>query len=102
MLLNLLPITRRLTGCWRRAVLMAPILLALGATTYSLDVAAQRDSIRNQGVSSGQAANIARNASGGKVLSVTPSGQYYQVRVLLDNGVVRTLYIERRTGRVSR
>lgn len=51
-------------------------------------------------ISSGQAATIARRATGGRVLKVKRKGGVYQVRVLLDGERVRNVSVDARTGRV--
>ena len=53
-------------------------------------------------VSAQQAAAIARSASGGKVLKVTPQGHAFKVKVLTKKGVVKTLYIDANTGKIRR
>lgn len=40
------------------------------------------------------AAQIARSQTGGRVLSVQPRGSGFEVKVLLDDGRVRVLYID--------
>lgn len=84
----------------RRAMLRAmglACLLAVLPLASSESLAQQ-----GKGISSGQAANIARNATGGKVLSVSPAGAYFRVKVLKRNGVVTNVRVNRTTGRVSR
>lgn len=49
----------------------------------------------NGGISSGQAASIARGAYGGRVVSVQPGGDGgYKVRLLLDGGRVKTVRVD--------
>lgn len=48
------------------------------------------------------AAAAARQATGGRILSVTRQGQIFRVRVLLDNERVRTIEVDATTGEVRR
>ncbi len=77
------------------AVLCCALLTPLNAT-------AQGEGYASRGISSGQAANIARSATGGKVLSVSPSGDYFRVRILKNNGVVTNVLVARETGQIVR
>jgi hypothetical protein len=52
-------------------------------------------------ISAQQAAQAARAATGGRVLAVRLSGSNYRVKVLIRDGVVRIVYVDARTGRVS-
>jgi len=51
-----------------------------------------------EGISSEEAARIVQRKTGGKVLRVETQGAFYEVRVLLPNGVVKTFAVNRRTG----
>ena len=57
------------------------------------------------GISEGQAASIAKSKYGGKVLSVSRSGNgdrvIYRVKLLLDSGRVVIVTVDGQTGRVS-
>ncbi|MEM8499662.1 MAG: hypothetical protein AAF542_16690 [Pseudomonadota bacterium] len=77
------------------AVLCSALLMPLNAT-------AQGEGFASRGISSGQAANIARSATGGKVLSVSPTGDYFRVRILKNNGVVTNVLVARETGQIVR
>ncbi|MFK8019589.1 MAG: PepSY domain-containing protein [Pseudomonadales bacterium] len=82
------------------AVLALSLLMLL---PLSGTVLAQRNAQQGSNdVSSGQAANIARAATGGKVLSVSPAGNTYKVKVLKNNGVVTSVRVDRTTGKVQR
>jgi len=91
--------THRSAPLFRAAMALSLLLLlALSGT-----VLAQRDAQQGStSVSSGQAANIARTATGGKVLSVSPAGNTYKVKVLKNNGVVTSVRVDRTTGKVQR
>ena len=52
----------------------------------------------SEGISSAEAARIVQRKTGGKVLRVESQGAFYQVRVLLPNGVVKTFAVNRSTG----
>mgnify|MGYP005753082005 CR=1 FL=1 len=52
------------------------------------------------GISAGEAAARAQQATGGQVVKVERRGEYYQVRVLLPNGRVRQVTVDARSGRV--
>lgn len=79
----------------RRKCLSAAAVLAVSAILPLSDAA-----MAQRGISSGQAANIARQATGGKVLSVSPAGQAYRVRILKPNGDVTTVMVDRKSGRL--
>ena len=51
-------------------------------------------------ISRDRAAEIARNATGGRVLSVELRGGTYRVKMLLDGERVRTVRIDARTGKL--
>jgi uncharacterized membrane protein YkoI len=51
-------------------------------------------------VSRSEAAAIAERATGGRVLSISESGRYWQVKVLVDGKRVRIISIDMRSGRV--
>lgn len=51
-------------------------------------------------VSRSEAAAIAERATGGRVLSVSESGRYWQVKVLVDGKRVRIISVDMRSGRV--
>lgn len=52
-------------------------------------------------ISRDRAAEIARNAAGGRVLSVKLKGGTYRVKMLLDGERVRTVRIDARTGKLQ-
>lgn len=56
------------------------------------------------GLSFSDAASRARHETGGQVISVAPAEQNgragFRVKVLLEDGRVRTLFVEQRTGQV--
>lgn len=85
-------------GFW---TLSAAVFLC-GALLMPVTGKAQSDGFASRGISSGQAANIARSAMGGKVLSVSPSGDYFRVRILKNNGVVTNVLVARETGQIVR
>jgi hypothetical protein len=49
-------------------------------------------------LSAEQASSIVRRAYGGRVVSVKSSGDGYSVRVLLDGGRVKNVYVDRNGG----
>jgi uncharacterized membrane protein YkoI len=51
-------------------------------------------------VSRSEAAAIAERVTGGRVLSISESGRYWQVKVLVDGKRVRIISIDMRSGRV--
>ena len=48
---------------------------------------------QGQGMSSGQAGEIARRQTGGRVLAVTPKDGGYRVKVLTPSGEVRQVFV---------
>jgi len=90
----------------RKANMGYTVFIAAWLLSFALmaptSVIAQGDGFASRGVSSGQAANIARSATGGKVLSVSPSGDYFRVRILKTNGVVTNVLVARATGQIVR
>lgn len=46
------------------------------------------------GISADRAAELARQATGGRVLSVRASGEGFEVKVLLDDGRVRNVRVD--------
>lgn len=67
------------------------------------DKRAQRDADSGSdapAVSRNDAANIAQQATGGRVLSVKANGNYWQVKVLVDESRVRFVNVDMRTGRI--
>ena len=90
-----------------RCLLAGLLAVAVALPAAALDPAAPppRDRGDAAGVSRGMAADIARQATGGRVLGVqegNANGGDYHVRVLTPDGTVRTLRIDRRSGRVER
>ncbi len=81
---------------------LAATVVLCGALLLPVPANAQGDGFASRGISSGQAANIARSATGGKVLSVSPSGAYFRVRILKNNGVVTNVLVARETGQIVR
>ncbi len=81
--------------------LVAAVVLC-GVLLMPLTATAHGEGFASRGISSGQAANIARSATGGKVLSVSPSGDYFRVRILKNNGVVTNVLVARETGQIVR
>lgn len=53
-----------------------------------------------QAISADAAAGIAAQATGGRVLGVSPNGAVYIVRVLLPGGVVREITVDANSGQV--
>ncbi len=53
-------------------------------------------------ISSDKAAAIAKQATGGRVLSVKRTGNSYQVKVLLRGERVRTVRVDARTGKLKK
>ncbi|OZG74288.1 hypothetical protein BTA51_04545 [Hahella sp. CCB-MM4] len=51
-----------------------------------------------EGISAGEAARMVQRRTGGKVLRVETQGEFYKVRVLLPNGVVKTFTVNKTTG----
>lgn len=86
-------------------VLAAPAALAdshrsdlrRSSSAYS---SGQDNGRESQGISRNEAAQIARRASGGRVLGVELRGNRYFVRVLVDGKRVRTVKVDARTGAV--
>ncbi|MDP6435951.1 MAG: hypothetical protein QF790_07795 [Gammaproteobacteria bacterium] len=62
---------------------------------------ADRFIARPEYISRDKAASIAKNATGGRVLSVERKGRQYRVKVLLKGERVRTLRIDARTGKLK-
>lgn len=60
----------------------------------------QQSFIVAEAVSSGAAASIAAQATGGKVLSVDAAGDVYLVKVLLTNGQVKIVRVDAATGAI--
>ncbi|MFK7733661.1 MAG: PepSY domain-containing protein [Pseudomonadales bacterium] len=81
---------------------LAAALLLCAALLMPLNANAQGDGFASRGISSGQAANIARSATGGKVLSVSPNGDHFRVRILKSNGVVTNVLVAKQTGQIVR
>lgn len=81
---------------------LVAVVVLCGALLAPLNANAQGEGFASRGISSGQAANIARSATGGKVLSVSPSGDYFRVRILKTNGVVTNVLVARETGQIVR
>lgn len=53
-----------------------------------------------EAVTSGSAASIAAQATGGKVLSVENAGNVFLVKVLLGNGQVKIVRVDAATGAI--
>ena len=56
---------------------------------------------RPEYISRDKAASIAKDATGGRVLSVERKGKNYRVKVLLKGERVRTVRIDARTGKLK-
>jgi hypothetical protein len=54
------------------------------------------------GISLEQATSIVRRQTGGRVLSATPAGRGYEVRVLVDGKRVKTVFVDSRGNLRSR
>ena len=76
--------------------LAAAILLAAPVTA----MAAPQGYVQAEGISSGEAAERVRALYGGRVISVSPANrggaQGYTVRVLVDGGRVKTVFVDSR------
>lgn len=84
------------------AALAGPLSPGLNSQVQQLAVLTLRNSDDKQ-ISQSQAAAIARNRYGGKVMSVSRTGgdrPAYKVKLLLDNGRVKVVYIDANTGRI--
>jgi len=58
------------------------------------------DARSNKGVSRNKAASMATAKYPGKVVKISGSKQFYQIRVLQKNGRVVTVKIDKKTGRI--
>jgi hypothetical protein len=68
-------------------------LIALVSLTLALSLAPVRE-LRAEPVKSASAAvRQVEHQTGGRVLKVTPGGNGYEVKVLLPNGVIRTVFV---------
>ncbi|HJP04046.1 MAG: PepSY domain-containing protein [Gammaproteobacteria bacterium] len=56
---------------------------------------------RPESISRDEAASIAKEATGGRILSVERKGNSYRVKVLLKRERVRTVRIDARTGKLK-
>lgn len=79
------------------------LLIALLALAPLSTVSADRgrgdkdgNTSQSQGISAGQASEIARRQTGGRVLAVTPKDGGYRVKVLTPNGEVRQIFVSGR------
>ena len=70
------------------AVVLASVILVAAGTAHG------RDSGSRRAANSNEAAAIARDISGGRVLSVEGGKGGYRVKVLEKNGRVRTLHVK--------
>jgi hypothetical protein len=52
-------------------------------------------------LSESQAARLVQRNTGGKVLRVKDKGSYFQVKVLLPNGIVKSFAVDKITGTVD-
>lgn len=95
-----------------RAAVLA-LLLSICAVPLQAGAAYERDDFRpgylrmqNQGISRDQAASIAKRRYGGKILSVSETQKngrsVYRVKGLSDKSQVYVVYVDKRSGRVSR
>lgn len=101
--LQAIPIARANNRRWFLVALAALLSIGLLAgQSIPAQAQSQQRAATSQGISSGQAANIARRSVGGKVLSVRPAGKHYRVKLLKRNGVVTQVRVNRGNGRVSR
>ena len=82
------------------AVVAAVSLFAAPVYGGGHQARANRVQLAQAEISADRAADIARSATGGRVLKVQRKGSVYEVRVLLDGERVRTVTVDARTGRV--
>lgn len=82
------------TARTRRLLLSLLIIGALNAPVWAQN-GGQRNAntTQQQDIGPGQAARIAQQRHGGKVLKVSREGQTYLVKLLLPSGTVRTVRI---------
>jgi hypothetical protein len=77
--------------------LITALLIALLALAPLSTVSADRGNggktSQGQGMSAGQASEIARRQTGGRVLAVTPKDGGYRVKVLTPSGEVRQVFV---------
>ncbi len=97
-----------------RIYIIALILtIALGATQSNHAVAQsiksspyENESVRKQTISKGEAIAVVKRQLEGKILSVSlidsQGPPVYRVKVLLDKGRVRTVFVDASNGRVVR
>jgi hypothetical protein len=62
--------------------------------SHARDSGHKADAAQEQGIGPSQAAQIAQERHGGKVLKVSRDGQSYRVKLLLPSGTVRTVRID--------
>jgi hypothetical protein len=79
-----------------RSWVLAALLLATPVAT----IAAPQSYAQTEGIGSGEAAERVRALYGGRVISVSPANrggvQGYIVRVLVDGGRVKTVFVDSR------
>ena len=90
--------TRTATGATGRLCryLLIACTLSLCAHVWAQNKGDNRErnnSAQQQDIGPGQAARIAQQRHGGKVLKVSRDGQSYHVKLLLPSGTVRTVRI---------
>jgi len=93
----------------RRLMILAVLMGALSVTATPAEPAPRPHNERGAAAAEGllspdRAAAIARQASGGRVLSVQlvrrDGRELYRIKVLTPGGVVRVLHVDARTGRL--
>lgn len=82
------------------AVVAAVSLFAAPVYGGKLQGRSNRIQLAQAEISADRAADIARSATGGRVLKVKRQGSVYVVRVLLDGERVRNVSVDAQTGRV--
>ena len=94
--------------CAALALILAVSVMPLSVSAESRfalqgNLIAQNQTAQQNLISPKQAAAIAQQSTGGRVLSVDLAGQrVYRVKVLLDNSRVRTIRVDARSGEVQR
>lgn len=94
---------------WVYVMLIGLVLGAFAATSVAAEPWQQEDSQNlkapEAGLNIDQAAGRAQQRHGGQLISIRPAEQDgrqgWQATVLLDNGRVKTLFVEARTGAVT-
>ncbi|HEX7025989.1 MAG TPA: hypothetical protein VF268_01975 [Gammaproteobacteria bacterium] len=82
------------TARTRRLLLSLLIIGALNAPAWAQNGGqGNANAIQQQDIGAGQAARIAQQRHGGKVLKVSREGHTYLVKLLLPSGTVRTVQV---------